>query len=116
MKTGSSIVLIALAVADSLVLVLGLNDHLFFDGFGIHIETWHEFLCKSYRNVFAVAEYVGVYDLVIFTIFQSDKCQLTSQKTHLLYKKKSFNCCYCNIYHNLFDKRCLLQYTIFSTL
>ena len=70
MKTGSSIVLIALAVADSMVLVQGLSEHLFLEGFGIIIQTRHKFLCKSYRYLGAVAEYTAVYDLIIFTIFR----------------------------------------------
>ena len=35
MKTGSSVILIALAVADSLVLVVGLTDHFLYFGLAI---------------------------------------------------------------------------------
>ena len=70
MKTGSSLILIALAVADSLVLVVVLTETLLSEGFELDITEMNTFLCKSYRYVGAVVDYLAVYYLVIFTIFR----------------------------------------------
>ena len=70
MKTSSSVILIALAVADSSVLLVDLLDDFVYNGFGIWIEVQHKFLCKSYRYIYAVLNHVAVYCLVVFTIFR----------------------------------------------
>ena len=70
MKTSSSVILIALAVADSSVLLVDLLDDFVYNGFGIWIEVQHKCLCKSYRYIYAVLNYVAVYCLVVFTIFR----------------------------------------------
>ena len=70
MKTGSSVILIALAVADSLVLVMGLTDHFLDQGLTIWLEEMNSFLCKSLRFVEGIVNYTAVYYLIIFTIFR----------------------------------------------
>ena len=70
MKTSSSVILIALAVADSSVLMVDLVDDFAYNGFGIWIEVQHKFLCKTYRYISAVFNYTTVYYLIIFTIFR----------------------------------------------
>ena len=70
MRTGSSVVLIALAVFDNLALLLGLPDHLLAVAYGIVVDTWSEFACKSYGYVRAIVDYVGGYLVVVFTIFR----------------------------------------------
>ena len=70
MKTGSSVILIALAVADSLVLVVGLTDHFLYHGLAILLEGMNSFLCKSLRLVEGIVNYTAVYYLIIFTIFR----------------------------------------------
>ena len=71
MRTGSSVILIALAVFDNLVLFLGLPGDLLLDGYGIFIDRWSEFACKTYGYVWAIVDYVGVYLVVVFTIFRA---------------------------------------------
>ena len=70
MKSGSSAILIALAVADSLVLVVGLTDHFLYFGLAIWLEGMNSFLCKCFRLVEGIVNYTAVYYLIIFTIFR----------------------------------------------
>ena len=50
MKTGSSVVLVALAVADSLALLVGLSDHLLNNVFGIWIDVINIYFCVKVFN------------------------------------------------------------------
>ena len=70
MRTGSSVILIALAVFDNLALLLGLPDHFLVGGYGIYVDVWSKFACKTYGYVRAVVDYVGGYLVVVFTIFR----------------------------------------------
>ena len=70
MKTGSSVILVALAVADSSVLLIGLTDHFLYFGFTIWLEGMNKFICKSFRFVEGIVNYTAIYYLVIFTIFR----------------------------------------------
>ena len=70
MRTGSSVILIALGVFDNLALLLGLPDHLLAVAYGFYVDAWSEFACKSYGYVRAIVDYVGGYLVVVFTIFR----------------------------------------------
>ena len=70
MKTSSSVILIALAVADSLVLFVDLMDDFLYNGFDIYVEIQHIFLCKTVRYCIGVFNYIAVYYLVTFTVFR----------------------------------------------
>ena len=70
MRTGSSVILIALAVFDNLALLLGLPDHLLEFVFDVSIDEWSEFACKTYGYVRAIVDYVAGYLVVVFTIFR----------------------------------------------
>ena len=70
MRAASSVILIALAVFDNLVLLLGLPYDMLLDGYRIFIDQWSEFACKTYGYVWAIADYVAVYLVVVFTIFR----------------------------------------------
>ena len=90
MKTGSSVILIALALADSLVLLVDLMEHLLYNAFGILIETMHEFICKSYRYSNMVINYVAVYQLVILTIFRVISVYLPHKSNVYCTRKRAF--------------------------
>ena len=69
MKTGSSVVLIGLAVADTLFLFVSLTA-LYLETFGIFLDSVNNFTCKSFLFVHETLNYIAVYYLVIFTIFR----------------------------------------------
>ena len=90
MKTGSSVILIALAVADSLVLLVDLVEHLLYNGFDIWIEVMNEFLCKSHRYSNMVLNYTAVYYLVIFTIFRVISVYLPHKNNVYCTRRRAF--------------------------
>ena len=90
MKTGSSVVLIAIAVADSLVLLVDLVEHLLYNGFGIWIEVMNEFICKSHRYSGIVMDYTAVYYLIIFTIFRVISVYLPHKNNIYCTRRRAF--------------------------
>ena len=90
MKTGSSVILIALAVADSLVLVVGLTDHFLDQGLTIWLEGMNSFLCKCFRLVEGIVNYTAVYYLIIFTIFRVISVYLPHKNNVYCTRKRAF--------------------------
>ena len=70
MRTGSSVILIALAVFDNLALIIGLLDHFLQMTQGIYVDILSPFACKSFAYIRAVIDYVGGYLIVVFTVFR----------------------------------------------
>ena len=90
MKTSSSVILIALAVADSSVLLVDMMQYFLEEGFEIWIEEKHKFICKSYRYIIAVLNYTAIYYLVIFTIFRVISVYLPHKSNVYCTKKRAF--------------------------
>ena len=90
MKTGSSVILIALDVADSMVLVVGLTDHFLYHGLAIWLEVMNSFLCKSFRFVGGIIAYAAVYYLIIFTIFRVISVYLPHKNNVYCTRKRAF--------------------------
>ena len=124
MKTGSSVVLVSIAVVDSLSLIIGLPDYFLSVGFGISLESKYKFICKSFRYAYAVPRYCGVYYLVIFTIFRLISVYIP-HKNHVYCTRKraifvviltSIVICFLNFdylniqYYPVFDESLTLSY------
>ena len=90
MKTGSSVILITLAVADFLVLVVGLTDHFLYHGLAIWLEVMNSFLCKSFRFVGGIIAYTAVYYLIIFTIFRVISVYLPHKNNIYCTRRRAF--------------------------
>ena len=90
MRTASSVILIALAVADSLVLLVDLTDYFLEDGFGIYIEGIHNYVCKTHRYTTRVVDYTAIYYLVIFTFFRVISVYLPHKNNVYCTRKRAF--------------------------
>ncbi len=69
MRSSSSIILIALAVADTANLWVALPDHFFMELYGIFLAGTH-FSCKFYSFLLILAEAVSIWLIIVFTIFR----------------------------------------------
>ena len=70
MCSGSSVLLSALAVADTLTLLIGPTWMYIYKVHGIDIETQYLVICKTNRYFKAVFSYVTNWLVIIFTIFR----------------------------------------------
>ena len=89
MKTGSSVVLIGLAVADTLFLFVSLTA-LYLEIFGIFLDSVNNFTCKSYLFVQGTLDYIAVYYLVVFTIFRVISVHLPHKNNVYCTRKRAF--------------------------
>ena len=80
----------ALAVADSSVLLVDLVDDFAYNGFGIWIEIQHKILCKSLRYIMLIVNYTAIYYLVIFTIFRLISVYLPHKNNIYCTRKRAF--------------------------
>ncbi len=69
MRSSSSVLLIGLAVADTLTLWINLPEHWIIDGLGYNYEK-HLILCKLADFIIVPISYFSVYAIVILTIFR----------------------------------------------
>ena len=90
MRTGSSVILIALAVFDNLFLLLGLLYSMLRTGYNIYLDYWSEFSCKSYGYVRAIVEYSEGYLIVIFTIFRVISVYLPHKNNVYCTRKRAY--------------------------
>ena len=70
MRSSSSIILIALALADTANLWVALPDHFFMELYDIHIMAQNSFSCLFYSFLFYLTETVSVWLVIIFTLFR----------------------------------------------
>ena len=70
MCSGSSVILSALAVADTLTLLIGPTGLYIYKGYGIDIEKQFLFICKTSRYFKSVFSYGANWLVIIFTIFR----------------------------------------------
>ena len=70
MRSGSSVILGALAVADTLTLLIGPTWMYINKVYGIDIEQEHLVLCKTNRYLKSVFSYIANWLIIIFTIFR----------------------------------------------
>ena len=70
MRSGSSVILSALAVADTLTLLNGPTGLYIHKGYGIDIEKQYLVICKTNRYIKSVVSYVANWLVIIFTIFR----------------------------------------------
>ena len=90
MRTGSSVILIALAVFDNLALLLGLPDHMLLVGYGVPVDEWSEFACKTYGYVRAIVDYAGGYLVVVVTIFRVISVYLPHKNSIYCTRKRAY--------------------------
>ena len=90
MRTGSSVILIALAVFDNLALLLGLPDHMLLVGYGVPVDEWSEVACKTYGYVRAIVDYAGGYLVVVFTIFRVISVYLPHKNSIYCTRKRAY--------------------------
>ena len=70
MRSGSSVILGALAVADTLTLLIGPTWMYINKVYGIDIEQQHLVICKTNRYLKSVFSYAANWLVIIFTIFR----------------------------------------------
>ena len=70
MRSGSSVILSALAVADTLTLLIGPTWMYINKVYNIDIEKQYLMVCKTNRYLKAVSSYVANWLVIIFTIFR----------------------------------------------
>ena len=70
MRSGSSVILSALAVADTLTLLIGPTGLHIYKVYNIDIEKQFIFICKTSRYFKSVFSYVANWLVIIFTIFR----------------------------------------------
>ena len=68
-RSASSVILVALAVADSLVLAVGIPEHFLDAAFNVRIDST-TFMCKTYEFVNATVQYIANYLIIVFTVFR----------------------------------------------
>ena len=70
MRSGSSVILSALAVADTLTLLIGPTGMYINKVYNIQIENQYLVICKTNRYLKSVLSYVANWLIIIFTIFR----------------------------------------------
>ena len=70
MRFGSSVILSALAVADTLTLLIGPTFVYVKEIHGINIEQQYLFICQTNRYLKSVFGYIANWFVIIFTIFR----------------------------------------------
>ncbi len=90
MKSSSSILLIALAVADTLVLWVGLPEHFIAELYGINLATLTKYSCGFYYSFHDTFKHAAVWFLVNFTIFRAISTCVPHKAYILCSKKRAY--------------------------
>ena len=90
MRSGSSVILSALAVADTLTLLIGPTGLYIEKVNDIDIEKQYLFICKTNRYLKAVFSYVANWLVIIFTIFRVIAVYWPHKATFFCNRKRAF--------------------------
>ena len=87
-RSSSSVILIALAVADTLVLWIGLPDH-FLDVLGIYIRSY-PVLCQLYNFVNSSSVCIANWLIIVFTLFRLISVYMPHKANIYCSKKRAY--------------------------
>ena len=82
-------ILVALAVADSLVLAVGIPEHFLDVAFNVRIDST-TFTCKTYEFVNATVQYIANYLIIVFTVFRVVAVYLPHKVSIYCTKKRAY--------------------------
>ena len=88
-RSASSLILVALAVADFLVLAVGITEHFLDVAFNVRIDST-TFTCKTYEFVNATVQYIANYLIIVFTVLRVIAVYLLHKVSIYCTKKRAY--------------------------
>ena len=88
-RSASSVILVALAVADSLVLAVGIPEHFLDAAFNVRIDST-TFTCKTYAFVNSTVQYIANELIIVFTVFRVIAVYLPHKVSIYCTKKRAY--------------------------